>query len=293
MKLMACSALLNIVLDALFLFVFEWGVLGAAWATVCSIGFSFVYALYMLSSGTHRVKFEIKHFRLMKGIHKEAVSLGIPVFLSYTGFAMMLLTVNIALVNVAGEDAQLLISAHGILNRTFMLIFLPVLGMMIAFQTFAGFNYGAQQYQRVAEVLKVAIILSSAYALFWSIIMIYQPQWLLQLFTRDQQLIKAAADISSIVFLCFITVGIGMICPALFQALGFAKPAAILNSLHTYILLLPVLWICSSLYGVAGIWWAFPVIDLLSAILIGFYTWKFMRQLNGDALSIVNVEYQK
>ncbi len=293
MKLMACSALLNIILDALFLFVFEWGVPGAAWATVCAIGFSFIYALYMLVSGNHRVKFEMKYFRFMLVIHKEAVSLGIPVFLSYTGFAMMLLTVNIALVNVALADAQLLISAHGILNRTFMLIFLPVLGMMIAFQTFAGFNYGAQQYQRVVEVLKVAIIFSSVYALFWSVIMIYKSQWLLQLFTQDQQLIDAAANISSIVFLCFVTVGIGMICPALFQALGFAKPAAILNSLHTYILLLPVLWICSSLFGVAGIWWTFPVIDLLSAILIGFYTWKFIRQLNGETLSIDDAEYQK
>ena len=293
MKLMACSALLNIVLDALFLFVFEWGVPGAAWATVCSIGLSFVYALYMLHNGNHRVKFEMKYFRLIKNIHREAIPLGVPVFLSYTGFAMMLLTVNIALVNVAGEDAQLLISAHGILNRTFMLIFLPVLGMMIAFQTFAGFNYGAQQYQRVAEVLKVAIIFSSAYALFWSIIMIYHPQWLLQLFTQDQQLIQAAADISNIVFLCFITVGIGMICPALFQALGFAKPAAILNSLHTYILLLPVLWICSSLYGVAGIWWAFPVIDLLSAIVIGFYTLIFIRRLGGEAESIDGAALQK
>ena len=193
---------------------------------------------------------------------------------------MMLLTVNIALVDVAGEDAKLLISAHGILNRTFMLIFLPVLGMMIAFQTFAGFNYGAQQYRRVAEVLKVSILFSSIYALFWSVLMIFKPHWLLQLFTNDQLLINAAADISSIIFLCFVTVGIGMMCPALFQALGHAKPAMILNSLHTYFLLLPALWIFSSLYGVAGIWWSFPIIDVLSVLLIGWYTWRFIGRLS-------------
>lgn len=279
MKLMALSALLNIALDALFLFVFEWGVAGAAWATVLAISTSFSYALIMLYGNKHRIKFEFSHFRFNKSVHKEALLLGIPVFLSYTGFAMMLLVVNITLVDVAGQDAQLLISAHGILNRTFMLIFLPVLGMMIAFQTFAGFNYGAQQYKRVAKVLKVAIIFSSVYALFWSVLMIAKPQWLLQLFTTDEDLIHAAADISSIVFLCFVTVGIGMMCPALFQALGYAKPAMILNSLHTYFLLLPALWIFSSLYGVAGIWWSFPVIDLLSVIVIGFYTWKFVSRL--------------
>lgn len=286
MKLMAVSALLNIVLDALFLFVFQWGVAGAAWATVMAISVSFSYALVMLYGQKHRIKFEWEHFRFIKQVHKEALLLGIPVFLSYTGFAMMLLTVNIALVRVGGSDAQLLISAHGILNRTFMLIFLPVLGMMIAFQTFAGFNYGAQQYKRVAEVLKVALIFSSVYALFWSVVMIFKSHWLLQLFTSDQLLINAAVDISSIVFLCFITVGIGMICPALFQALGYAKPATILNSLHTYFLLIPLLWVCSGLYGLAGVWWAFPAVDLLSAIIIGFYTWRFIRRFSqGDASS--------
>jgi Na+-driven multidrug efflux pump len=183
-------------------------------------------------------------------------------------------------VKVAGENAQLLISAHGILNRTFMLIFLPMLGMMIAFQTFAGFNYGAQRYQRVIEVLKVALIISTGYALVWSIIMLTESEYVFQLFSQDQALIQAASDISSIVFIGFVTTGIAMICPALFQALGFAKPAALLNILHNYILLLPALWFCSSLYGVGGIWWSFPLIDAITAIIIGIYTWRFIKQFS-------------
>ncbi|MEH6448656.1 MAG: MATE family efflux transporter [Oleispira sp.] len=279
-KLMASMALLNIALDALFLFVFDWGVPGAAWATALSITFAFFYAIYLLKTGSHRVSFTFNHFRFIPKVHQEAITLGIPVFLSYTGFAMMLLMVNVALVKVGGNQAELLISAHGILNRTFMLIFLPVLGMMIAFQTFAGFNYGAQRYERVTQVLKVALVISSAYALVWSVIMIFGSQYLFQLFTQDQALIKAAADIASIVFIAFITVGIGMICPALFQALGFAKPAILLNSLHSYILLLPTLWICSSMYGVDGIWWSFPVIDVVSAIVIAAYTGYFLKKNN-------------
>jgi len=277
-KLMASMALLNIALDVLFLFVFNWGVPGAAWATSLSITFAFFYAIYLLKTGDHRVSFTFNYFRFIPRIHQEAITLGVPVFLSYTGFAMMLLMVNIALVKVGGDQAELLISAHGILNRTFMLIFLPVLGMMIAFQTFAGFNYGAQRYERVIQVLKVALVISSAYALVWSVIMIFGSQYLFQLFSHDQALIQAAADIASIVFIAFMTVGIGMICPALFQALGFAKPAILLNSLHSYILLLPTLWICSSMYGVDGIWWSFPVIDVVSAIVIAAYTGYFIKK---------------
>jgi len=277
-KLMASMALLNIALDALFLFVFDWGVPGAAWATALSITAAFFYAIYLLKSGDHRVSFTLEHFRFMPKVHQEAITLGIPVFLSYAGFAMMLLIVNIMLVKVAGDQANLLISAHGILNRTFMLIFLPVLGMMIAFQTFAGFNYGAQCYDRVIQVLKVALLLSTGYALIWSIIMIFGSQYLFQLFSQDQALIEAASNMASIVFIGFITTGIAMICPALFQALGFAKPAILLNMLHNYVLLLPILLSFSALYGTEGIWWSFPVIDTLSAIVIAVYTVYFIKK---------------
>jgi len=282
MKLMALSSLLNIVLDALFLFVFEWGVAGAAWATVIAICVSFLYSIKILSSGKHLINFDLQYFKLQGKVHLEALSLGIPVFLSYTGYAVMLMSVNFAIVNVASEGADLLISGHGIFNRTFMLIFLPVLGMMIAFQTFAGFNYGAKRYDRVAEVLKVSILTSGAYALIWSVPMLFKSEWIFQIFTTDQALIEAAASISSVVFIGFVTVGIGMMCPALFQALGFAKPAALLNAFHTYVLLLPVLWIFSNKFGVPGIWWTFPVIDLIATIVVGSYTYQFMRKLTRE-----------
>jgi putative MATE family efflux protein len=282
-KLMASMALLNIVLDALFILVFDWGVPGAAWATALSITAAFFYAIYLLNTGNNRVRFTLDHLHFIPSVHKEAIGLGIPVFLSYTGFAMMLLMVNIALVNVASSDAQLLISAHGILNRVFMLIFLPVLGMMIAFQTFAGFNYGAQNYSRVVDVLKVALITTSGYAVLWSAIMILIPEILFQVFSNDPHLIQATVDISSIVFIGFSTVGIAMICPALFQAIGFAKSAAFLNALHTYFLLLPALGLYSIFlgteYGAEGIWWLFPIIDGITAIIVGLYTWYFINRL--------------
>lgn len=290
-KLMASMALLNIALDALFLLVFEWGVPGAAWATSISITMAFFYAVYLIKNGKHRITLASKHFRLIPKIHTEAIALGIPVFLSYTGFAMMLLMVNIALVSVAGSEAQLLISAHGILNRVFMLIFLPVLGMMIAFQTFAGFNYGAQKHKRVIEVLKVALIATAAYSILWSVVMIGYPEYIFQAFSNDQSLIQSASEISRIVFLAFITIGIAMICPALFQAIGLAKQAAILNALHTYILLLPALLLYSWLHsgfistqtaiplGTDAIWWLFPITDAITAILVGLYTWYFIKRL--------------
>ena len=279
MQLMALSAVMNVGLDALFLFVFEWGVEGAAWATVLAISISLVFALIMFNKGEYRVQFLWRYFSFIPAIHKEAMSLGLPIFLSYLGFALMLVMVNLAIANVAGSDAQLLISAHGIFNRTFMLIFLPVLGMMIAFQTFAGFNYGAQQYARVKQGLKVAIWYSSVYGLLWTVFMLTRSHWLFQLFTTDQVLIDAAVSMSEVFFMAYAVVGVRTICPALFQALGFAKPAIILNALHNYFLLLPALWFCSVNFGVAGIWLTFPVVDIIGAIIIGFYTSRYINKL--------------
>jgi Na+-driven multidrug efflux pump len=125
--------------------------------------------------------------------------------------------------------------------------------------------------------LKIALVLSSAYSLFWSLVMIFASHYLFQLFSQDLSLVLSASGIASIVFIGFITTGVSMICPALFQALGFAKSAVFLNTLHNYILLLPVLWTFSKLWGVTGIWWSFPVIDVLCAIIIALYTLSFIR----------------
>ncbi len=282
-KLMASMAILNIILDAIFLLIFGWGVPGAAWATALSITVAFFFAIYLLKSGEHRIHIDVQYMKLKTAIHKEAVLLGLPVLLSYTGFAMTLLAVNLALVSVGGDDAELLISAHGILNRTFMLIFLPVLGMMIAFQTLAGFNYGALKYHRVREALIIALKCSTLYGLFWSGIMIFIPEYLFSVFSQDSLLIQTAADISFFVFLAFITIGIGMICPALFQAIGLTRPAILLNAAHNYFFFLPIIALyvmyLSDDFGTHGIWWVFPLCDVLTTLVIGSYTWKYFKRL--------------
>lgn len=278
--MMVMSSLMNIALDALFLFGFGWGVAGAAWATVISLSSSCLYAWRLIATGKHRIRFQPEFIRADKNTHKETLILGIPIFMSYAGYGLMLLIVNLAIVMVNPQNADLLISAHGILNRTLMLIFLPILGMMIAFQTFAGFNFGGRNLPRINKGLNVALTVSTVYGLLWTLIMVLKPEWLFQLFSADQQLVKTAADISEVVFLLFITAGLAQICPALFQAMGYARPAAWLNALHTYVLLLPVLWISIQLWQTDGIWWTFPIIDAIAAVIIGGYTLMFMRQLS-------------
>jgi Na+-driven multidrug efflux pump len=106
---------------------------------------------------------------------------------------------------------------------------------------------------------------------------VVKPHWLLQLFTDDKILIKAASEISNVVFLGFIFSGISMMCSGLFQAMGKALPAIILDSIRTYILLLPAIIYLPAMFGVSGIWWAFPLADYSGVMITVLFTAWYLK----------------
>ncbi|PKF60867.1 MATE family efflux transporter [Psychromonas sp. psych-6C06] len=277
MKVMLLGSLLNVVFDALFIFVFQWGVPGAAWATVLAMLCSFSLAVYLQNTGEDRLHISTKQLRFNVNIHKQVVSLGFPVFLSHSGFAFTMAVTIFALTKFSATEASLLISAHGLVTRSFMLLFLPLLGMTIALQTLAAFNFGAGYITRVKQSLFTAIIIGTLWTSSVSLLLVFKPQWLLQLFTNDQQLIMAASQISSIVFLGFVTAAAGMMCSTIFQAIGKALPAMLLESARTYILLLPMILSLPNLLGVQGIWWSFPITDVIGVTIALLFTRYYFK----------------
>jgi len=287
MKVMLLGSLLNVAFDALFIFAFKWGVPGAAWATVLAMLCSFSLAVHLQNSGTDRLKITRKQLRFNYTIHKQVLSLGFPIFLSHSGFAFTMAITIFALTKYSGTDASLLISAHGLITRSFMLLFLPLLGMTIALQTLAAFNFGAGKLQRVKQSLFTAILIGTLWTSSVSLLLVFKPQWLLQLFTDDQTLVTAASDISSIVFLGFITSAAGMMCSTIFQAMGKALPAMILESARTYILLLPMILSLPTVLGVQGIWWAFPITDVIGVtVTLLFTSYYFTKRLDKSMKTI-------
>ncbi len=206
MKVMLLGSLLNVCLDALFIFVFKLGVAGAAWATVLAMVCSFSLAVRLQMDGSDRLQLLREQCHFDVNIHKQVVSLGFPIFLSHSGFAITIALIIFSINQYAGEDASLLISAHGLIIRSFMLLFLPLLGMTIALQTLAAFNFGAGQLKRVKQSLFTAMLIGTMWTSLVSLLLIFKPQWLLQLFSDEMLLINAASNISSIIFIGFITV---------------------------------------------------------------------------------------
>ena len=161
MKVMLLGSILNVAFDALFIFVFEWGGPGAAWATVLAMLCSFSLAVRIQMKGKDHLRVLPKEFRFNIDIHKRVSSLGFPIFLSHSGFAFTIALTIFSVGKYSGADANLLISAHGLLIRSFMLLFLPLLGMTIALQTLAAFNFGAGHIERVKQSLITAITIGT------------------------------------------------------------------------------------------------------------------------------------
>ena len=272
MKVMLFGSLLNVAFDALFIFGFEWGVPGAAWATVLAMLCSFSLAVNLQRKGKERLQLSYERSRFNLNIHKQVVSLGFPIFLSHSGFAFTIAITIFAVTKYGGADTSLLISAHGLLIRSFMLLFLPLLGMTIALQTLAAFNFGAGHMKRVKQSLLTAILFGTLWTSAVSLLLVFKPQWLLQLFTNETVLIDTASDIASIVFIGFVTSAAGMMCSTIFQAMGKALPAMLLESSRTYILLLPMILLLPNWLGIKGIWWAFPITDFIGVTVTVLFT---------------------
>ncbi|WP_434340296.1 MATE family efflux transporter [Motilimonas cestriensis] len=281
MKVMLLGSGLNVAFDALFIFGFGWGVAGAAWATVLALLLAFGLAVKLQITGAERLNIAKAHLRLDFEIHKRVLSLGFPIFVSHSGFAFTIAVTIFVVTQYSGDQASLLISAHGLMIRCFMLLFLPLLGMTIALQTLAAFNYGAGQLTRVKQSLFTAIAIGTVWAILVSLLLVLRPQWLFSLFTSDLLLIEAASEISSIVFIGFVTVAAGMMCSTIFQAMGKALPAMLLESGRTYILLLPIMILLPRAMGEEGIWWAFPLTDGIDVVLTLLFTWYYFTKRLG------------
>lgn len=264
------ASLLNLTLDAWFILGLGWGVEGAAYATVLAQASSLSIAGYVYVKKQARVKIHVSHFR--PNLIRPLVLLGIPAFVGNIGVAATIALTNILLHDYA-SDIDLTLAAYGLTTRITLFIVMPLIGMMISFQTLCGFNYGANAIGRVKAIVRLAVITTSCYAIACTLLMLLAPHWVLGLFTKDALLIEQAGQISRYIFLGFATAGCGFIIGAMYQAIGKAKAAIFLSTARLLIFLFPLLFILPYSLGENGIWLAFPIADFF-AFLLSLLFWR-------------------
>ncbi|KZN49342.1 MATE family efflux transporter [Pseudoalteromonas luteoviolacea] len=283
MQVLTTASVLNIVLDAVFIFVFEWGVAGAAWATIAAISIALIMAIQLQIKGESKVQFSKQQLFSPLKVHSKILSLGLPVLLSHGGFSVILAATIYSISTIFTNNSEPLITAHGILVRSYMFLFLPIIGMMVALQTLAGFNYGAGQYQRVYKAYLVACAVSFGWGLIVTFILAFNAQWLITLFTQDQQVTELGKQIAFVSFCAFALSGFCMMSSGLFQGMGRALPATMLDAARTYIVLLPLMAVLPDAFNPDALWWSFPIADTaggLFALAFSLYTLKRLIKKN-------------
>jgi putative MATE family efflux protein len=274
MYTMLISAVINVALDALFIFVFDWGIQGAAWATVIAYLTGSVWVLTHFTLPVSHIRFRKKYFRLEKTIVRSILSIGLSPFSMQIAASLVVVLINTTLINYGGDLA---IGAYGIVNSLLILIIQIVMGLNQGTQPVVGYNYGAGLYQRMFRTVKIAIITATALTTTGFILGLFFSEISVRLFTTDEELIKIASNALRIVIIMFPLVGFQVVISNFFQSIGKAKISIFLSLTRQFIFLIPGILTLPLIFGLNGAWAATPVADGLSAMVAGVTFYRFYK----------------
>ena len=225
-------------------------------------------------------KNELLHLRrgiyhLQGKIVKNMIAIGLSPFCMNVASCFIVIFINQGLKEY---DGDLAIGAYGIVNRLMFICVMIVMGITQGMQPIAGYNYGAQQYHRVNEVLKLAIWGATAVTTFTFLVGELVPELTVSIFTTDEGLISRAAEGFRIAVLVFPIVGFQMVTSNFFQSIGMANKAIFLSLTRQLLFLLPCLIILPTFMGASGIWWSMPASDMAASIVAAILLYKQFQE---------------
>ncbi len=288
MGLTIFTVIFNAILDPIFIFWLDLGIAGAAWATIIAQTVAMFVVIHHFNDRTRPFHFKKGIVRLDRKIAKASLKIGMGPFLMNAAACLVTLFINQQLREYSGD---LGIGAYGICNRFGFMFVMICMGLNQGMQPIAGYNYGARQYSRVKEVywqtVKWAVVIMS----FCFIFGVFFPRAAVGIFTHDEELLNLAARALKITTLVFPIVGFQMISTNFFQSLGMVQKSVILSLSRQILFLLPLLYALPLWMGADGVWWSFPVSDVLATLLTAFMLARLFKKFNklndGDDPSIL------
>ncbi|MBO4557472.1 MAG: MATE family efflux transporter [Bacteroidales bacterium] len=268
------AVVLNTILDPIFIFVFKMGIRGAAIATVLAQVIALVWITKILCDKNNVLHFSPEVFKFDWKIAWRSLSIGMSPFLMNIASCFVVILINNQLKRYGGDLA---IGAYGIANRLCFLFFTITMGLTQGMQPIAGYNYGARNWGRVKEVLRLTIFCSVAALSLGFITGLAIPRLAVSLFTRDAELQAIAARAFRITVLMFPIVGFQAVVTNFFQCVGYVRKAIFLSLSRQLLFLVPFLATFPLLWGLDGVWWSMPASDLVSAVVAFFMIRALMR----------------
>ncbi len=271
-----CTVLVNAALDPLF--IYFWGIRGAAIATIIAQAISLGWVVYVLSNRNHVVHFQKGGYRLVPSIVKRIISVGMSPFFMNSTACLIVIVFNQGLKQYGGDLA---IAAYGIVNKLTFLFIMMVMGLNQGMQPIASYNFGAKLYNRLEKVVKHTAICAVAVTTLGFLVAELFPRTLVMMFTSDPALIEEAVKGLRISFMFYPIVGFQMVTSNFFRSIGYAGTSIFLSLTRQLIFLLPLMLILPKYIGLQGIWASMPLADLtaciVSASMMVYHLRKFRK----------------
>lgn len=266
---------INGVLNALFIFVFDMGIMGAALGTICAQFLALIGVLCHFFSRKSYIRFQKGIFRIKWHIVGGMLAIGLSPFLMNICSCLIVMLVNNGLKTHGGD---MYIGAYGIVNRIVFLFIMIVMGFNQGMQPIAGYNFGARQFDRVIKILKYTILCGTTVTTVGFLICQIFPRTIIHMFTSDEVLVDIAEHGMRLILLCLPVIGFQMVSTSFFQSVGMAGKAIFLSLTRQLIFLLPCLFILPQYWGTDGVWGSFPIADALATVTTGLMlSWQLKK----------------
>ncbi len=261
-------AVVNIILDPIFIAVLDMGIEGAAWATTIGYLASAVHIVIFYAGKKSELKIRKANLKPNLPIVKEIFSIGSITLARQGSFSILAIVINNSLDVYGGSLA---IATYGIVRSLTLFIAFPVIGIMQGFMPIAGFNYGAQYLHRVRESINLSLVWSTVVSTVVFVAVYLSADLIAGFFTDDADLLRETPPALRFIFMGVPVMGVSMISAAYFQTIGKSGPALFLTLTRQIIFLIPLVYLFSNFWGLNGIWYAFPAGEVLAAIVCGVW----------------------
>lgn len=269
MSCMLIGAVINTILDPLFIFVFNMGVAGAAWATVIGQFFSFLMAAYYLKKFKH-IELKGHHFRPKGAECKKIAALGMSNSLNQLALTFVQIVLNNSLTYYGARSiygSEIPLACCGIVMKTNAILLSVIIGISQGSQPIIGFNYGARKYPRVRGIYKLAIGCNLAISAVGFILFQFFPKQIISLFGNGDALYFEFAVKFMRIFLFMVIInGCQLLSSNFFAAIGKPVKGVFLSMTRQVIFLIPLIIILPIFFGIDGIMFAGPVADAFAFI---------------------------
>ncbi|RDY25500.1 MATE family efflux transporter [Romboutsia weinsteinii] len=276
-KMMITSCILNLILDPIFIFVFDMGIRGAAIGTaICQLVIC-IWSTYYFTKGKSNLKLRIQNIRLEKKYLKLITIIALTPFFFELSAGFIHLVTNRVLKIYGGDLA---IGAMTTVTSISLMFLMPVFGLSQGMQTIIAYNYGAKQYDRAKKALSLSIAVATSILTIGFILIRLFPELFVGVFTKNNELMNLAINGISINLISLPTIGISILGPVYFQSIGSAKKSMVLSLLRQVIILIPVILIVPKILGLNGVWMSQPISDIVTMMIIGAFLIKEFKKVS-------------